>query len=113
MKLIPLLGLAVALSACAAQPPANVQQVGMSKQAPNAVAQCIAQKWAEKSQQQVVSQNTLANNQGVDVYVPGQQPPNGAAAVVQPARSGSGTWVGFRASGAAGSQATGDIQACL
>jgi hypothetical protein len=60
-----------------------------------------------------VSQDTLANDQAVDVYVPGQQPPSGAAAVVRPAWSGSGTWVGFRASGAAGSQATGDIQACL
>ncbi|WP_321791128.1 hypothetical protein [Caballeronia sp. J97] len=113
MKLIPLLALTVAISACAAQPPANVQQVGTSQKAPNVVAQCIAQKWADKSQQQVVSQDTLANDKGVDVYVPGQQPPNGAAAVVHPAWSGSGTWVGFRASGAAGSQATGDIQACL
>ncbi|SAK63579.1 hypothetical protein AWB76_03395 [Caballeronia temeraria] len=113
MKFIPLLALTVAISACAAQPPAGVQQVGTSQKAPNVVAQCIAQKWADKSQQQVVSQNTLANNQGVDVYVPGQQPPNGAAAVVHPAWSGPGSWVGFRASGAAGSQASGDIQTCL
>ncbi|SAK78777.1 hypothetical protein AWB75_04720 [Caballeronia catudaia] len=113
MKYFPLLALTVAISACAAQPPAGVQQVGTSQKAPNEVAQCVAQKWADKSQQQVVSQDTLAGDKAVDVYVPGQQPPNGAAAVVRPAWSGPGTWVGFRASGAAGSQATGDIQACL
>jgi hypothetical protein len=113
VKLTPLLALTVAFSACAAQPPAGVQQVGTSQKAPKLVAQCVAQKWADKSQQQVVSQNTLANDQAADVYVPGQQPPTGAAAIIRPAPSGSGTWVGFRASGAAGSQATGDIQACL
>ncbi|AET89057.1 hypothetical protein BYI23_A012190 [Burkholderia sp. YI23] len=112
MKYFPLLALTVAISACAAHPPA-VQQVGTSQKAPNVVAQCVAQKWADKSQQQVVSQDTLAGDKAVDVYVPGQQPPNGAAAVVRPATTGAGTWVGFRASGAAGSQATGDIQACL
>ncbi|MDR5779380.1 hypothetical protein QCE63_08060 [Caballeronia sp. LZ065] len=113
MKFIPLLALTVAISACAAQPPAGVQQVGTSQKAPKVVAQCVAQKWADKSQQQVVSQDTLANDQAVDVYVPGQQPPNGAAAVVRPAYTGSGSWVGFRASGAAASQASGDVQACL
>ncbi|WP_044041315.1 hypothetical protein [Caballeronia insecticola] len=113
MKFIPLLALTVAISACAAQPPAGVQQVGTSQKAPKAIAQCVAQKWADKSQQQVVSQDTLANDQAVDIYVPGQQPPSGAAAVVRPAWSGPGSWVGFRASGAAGSEATGDIQACL
>lgn len=112
MKFFPLLALTVAISASAAPPPA-VQQVGSSQKAPKAVAQCVAQKWADKSQQQVVSQNTLANDQAVDVYVPGQQPPNGAAAIVRPSPAGRGTWVGFRASGAAGSQATGDIQTCL
>ena len=30
-----------------------------------------------------------------------------------PTIAGPGTWVGFRAAGAAGSDATGDIQACL
>ncbi|SAL61851.1 hypothetical protein AWB71_03486 [Caballeronia peredens] len=113
MKFIPLLAMTVAISACAAQPPAGVQQVGTSQKAPKVIAQCVAQKWADKSQQQVVSQDTLANDQAVDVYVPGQQPPSGAAAVVRPSWSGSGSWVGFRASGAAGSEATGDIQTCL
>lgn len=112
MKLFPLLALTVAFSASAASLPA-MQQVGTSQKAPRVVAQCVAQKWADKSQQQVVSQAALANDQAVDVYVPGQQPPNGAAAIVRPAKAGSGSWVGFRASGAAGSQATGDIQACL
>ncbi|SAK57930.1 hypothetical protein AWB81_01668 [Caballeronia arationis] len=113
MKYLSLLAMTVAISACAAQPPAGVQQVGTSQKAPKVVAQCISQKWADKSQQQVVSQNTLANDQALDVYVPGQQPPAGAAAVVRPNWTGPGSWVGFRASGAAGSEATGDIQTCL
>lgn len=55
----------------------------------------------------------MANDQAMDVYVPGQQPPNGAAAVVRPSYTGKGTWVGFRASGAAGSDATSAISGCL
>lgn len=55
----------------------------------------------------------LANDQAVDVYVPGQQPPNGAAAVVRPSYTGKGSWVGFRGNGAAGSNATSAISACL
>ncbi|SDG47844.1 hypothetical protein [Paraburkholderia phenazinium] len=113
MKYLPLIALVVAVSACAAQPPAGVQSVGQSQQSPKAVAQCIAQKWADGSQQQVVSQDTMANDQALDVYVPGQQPPTGAAAVVRPAYTGTGSWVGFRANGAAGSDATGAITACL
>jgi hypothetical protein len=113
VKLLPLIALTVAISACAAQPPAGVQSVGQSKQPPKAVGTCIAQKWADGSQQQVVTQNTLANDQAMDVFVPGQQPPNGAAAVVRPSYSGPGTWVGFRANGAAGSDATSAISGCL
>lgn len=113
MKYAPLLALTIAISACAAQPPAGVQQVGNSSKPPKVVAQCVAHAWADKTQQQVVSQDVLANDGAVDVFVPGQQPPNGAAAVVRPAPQGPGTWVGFRASGSAGSEATGDIQACL
>jgi hypothetical protein len=114
LKFLPLIALTVAISACAAQPPAGVQSVGQSQQPPRAVATCIAQKWADSSQQQVVSQNILANDQAMDVYVPGQQPPNGAAAVVRPSYSGKGTWVGFRAGGAGGgSNATGAISGCL
>ena len=113
MKYLPLIALTVAISACAAQPPAGVQSVGQSQQPPKAVAQCIAQKWADGSQQQVVSQDTMANDQAMDVYVPGQQPPTGAAAVVRPAYSGSGTWVGFRSNGGANSDATGAITGCL
>lgn len=113
MKYLPMLALTVAISACAAQPPMGTTSVGNSAQAPKVVAQCIAQKWADKSQQQVVSQDALANDQAIDVYVPGQQPPSGAAAMVRPAMSGSGSSVGFRAAGSSGSDATGDIQACL
>jgi len=112
VKYLPILAMTVAISACAAPSP-NVSQVGTSQQPPKVVAQCIAQKWADKSQQQVVSQDTLANDMAANVYVPGQQPPDGAAAIVRPNYSGSGTWVGFRAAGSAGSDATGDIQACL
>lgn len=113
MKYLPLIALAVAISANAAQPSAGVQSVGQSQQAPKAVASCIAQKWADGSQQQVISQTMLANDQAMDVYVPGQQPPGGAAAVVRPANTGKGTWVGFRASGGAGGDATGAISGCL
>ncbi|HEX3382423.1 MAG TPA: hypothetical protein VHU21_21860 [Paraburkholderia sp.] len=113
MKYLPLIALTVAISACAAQPPAGVQSVGQSQQPPGAVSTCIAQKWADSSQQQVVSQNILANGQAMDVYVPGQQPPNGAAAVVRPSNTGKGTWVGFRAGGAGSSDATGAISGCL
>ena len=113
MKYLSLIALTVAVSACAAQPAANVQSVGQSQQPPGAVAQCIAKKWADSTQQQVVSQNELANDQAVDVYVPGQQPPNGAAAVVRPGRTGQGSWVGFRAGSGASSDAAGSISACL
>jgi hypothetical protein len=113
VKYLPVLALTVAMSACAAPMSPGVSQVGTSSQPPKAVAQCIAQKWADKSQQQVISQDTLANDMAADVYVPGQQPPSGAAAVVRPNYSGPGSWVGFRAAGAAGSDTTGDIQACL
>jgi hypothetical protein len=111
VKFLPLVALVAATSAFA-QSPSGVQSVGQSQQPPQAVAQCIAQKWADKSQQQVISQATLANNMAMDVYVPGQQPPSGAAAIVRPAYSGKGTWVGFRSNGAAG-DATGDIGTCL
>jgi hypothetical protein len=113
VKYLPLIALTVAISACAAQPPAGVQSVGESQQPAKAVATCIAQKWADGTQQQVVTQNTLANDQAMDVYVPGQQPPNGAAAVVRPSYSGKGTWVGFRAGGGAGGEAAGAISGCL
>ncbi|WJF89036.1 hypothetical protein QS306_07730 [Paraburkholderia bonniea] len=113
MKYLSLAVMTVALAACAGQPPAGVQPVGQSQQPPKAVAQCVAQKWADKTQQQVILQDTLANDQALDVFVPGQQPPNGAAAVVRPAYTGTGSWVGFRANGAAGSDTTGDISACL
>jgi hypothetical protein len=114
-KIVLAAAVTAALGACANQPiPAGAQSVGTSQQPPNAVAQCISKKWADKSQQQVISQTTMANNQAVDVYVPGQQPPNGAAALVRPAWSANGkTWVGYRAGAGASGDATGDISACL
>ncbi|SAL64302.1 hypothetical protein [Caballeronia humi] len=116
MKVLPLVLVgAAAISGCANQPmPVNAQSVGESQKAPAVVAQCIAQKWADQSQRQVVSQVIVANNQAMDVYVPGQQPPNGAAAVVRPSWTGNNkTWVGFRAGSGADSGASGSIGGCL
>jgi hypothetical protein len=108
MKYLTLVVAAAAASACS-QMPATVSSVGQSQASVPIVSQCIAQKWADASQTQVVSQATLANNAGVDVYMPGQQPPSGAAAEVRP--QGTGSWVGLRAGGTGESQST--ISACL
>jgi hypothetical protein len=116
MKPLPfLLVTATTLTACATTPmPPNAQSVGESQQPVAAVAQCIAQKWADRSQQTVISQVIVANNQAMDVYVPGQQPPNGAAAVVRPSWTGnSKTWVGFRPGSAGGSGTGADVSGCL
>ncbi|MGU7778686.1 hypothetical protein [Burkholderia sp. PU8-34] len=111
MKYLPLIALTVAISAHAADPSPAVQNVGQSQKPAQEVSACIAKAWADKSQQQVVSQNVLANGLATDVYAPGQQPPNGAAAMIRPAQTASAkTWVGFRGTGA---DAAGDINACL
>ncbi|MBU9469767.1 hypothetical protein [Burkholderia multivorans] len=108
MKYLPLIALTVAISAHAAGP--AVQNVGQSQKPAEDVSACIAKTWADKSQQQVISQNVLANGLATDVYVPGQQPPNGAAALVRPSwQAGAKTWVGLRGDAAA----AGDINACL
>ncbi|SAL79700.1 hypothetical protein [Caballeronia telluris] len=114
MRPFLLLVVTVAVSACASQPmPPSAQPVGESQQPASTVAQCIAQKWANQSQQQVMPQVVLANNQAMDVYVPGQQPPNGAAALVRPSWTGnSKTWVGLRGGGGGGNP-SGDIGGCL
>jgi hypothetical protein len=103
------------LGGCANPPvPIGAQSIGTSEQPAAQVAQCIARKWADRAQQAVVSQTMLANNQTVDVYLPGQPPPDGAAATVRPSRSPTNrTWVGYRAGASAGAEATGDISACL
>lgn len=109
VKYLPLIALTVAISAHAADP--AVQNVGQSQKAAPDVSACIAKTWADKSQQQVISQNVLANGLATDVYAPGQQPPNGAAAVVRPANAANAkTWVGFRGGDAS---SAGDINACL
>ncbi|EDT37520.1 conserved hypothetical protein [Burkholderia ambifaria MEX-5] len=108
MKYLPLIALTVAISAHAADPAA--QNVGQSQKSAQDVSACIAKTWADKSQQQVVSQNVLANGLATDVYVPGQQPPNGAAAMVRPSwQPGAKTWVGVRGD----ATSAGDINACL
>ncbi|MGS0891375.1 hypothetical protein ACVBGC_02255 [Burkholderia stagnalis] len=110
VKYLPLIALTVAISAHAADPAAP-QNVGQSQKPAEEVAQCIAKTWADKSQQQVTSQYELANGLAMAVYVPGQQPPNGAAAVVRPANNANAkTWVGFRGADAG---AASDINTCL
>jgi hypothetical protein len=107
-KYLPLIALTVAISAHAAGP--AVQNVGQSQKPAQDVSACIAKTWADKSQQQVISQNVLANGLAADVYAPGQQPPNGAAAMVRPSwTAGAKTWVGVRGD----TTAAGDISACL
>ena len=115
MKPLLLLVVTIAVSACASQPmPPSAQSLGESQQPVPAVSQCIAQKWANQSQQTVISQVIVANNQAMDVYVPGQQPPNGAAALVRPSWTGnSKTWVGFRAGSGTGGNTGGDVSGCL
>lgn len=117
MKYLPLLAATAAaamLAACAGQPTQpGVQSVGTSQKAPPVVAQCIAQAWADKTQQPITTQSVLANNAAADVLLPGQ-PPGGAAAVVRPNWSGAGTWVGLRQGAGADTSAAGaGIQGCL
>ena len=111
MKPFPLFVATVAVSACASQSMTpSARPVGESQRPVAVVSQCIAQKWANQSQRQVMSQVIVANNQAMDVYVPGQQPPNGAAALVRPSFTGnSKTSVGFRAGSGAGGNSGGDI----
>ncbi|WP_296654600.1 hypothetical protein [Paraburkholderia sp.] len=119
MNYVSVIFVATTLGACASQPlPMGAESVGTSLHPSAAVAQCIAQKWADRSQQQVVSQTMMANNQSIDVYMPGQRPPDGAAATVRPSWSPNNkTWVGYRAgrgvNAANGSDATSAITACL
>lgn len=114
MKYLPMLAVAAILPACAMQPNVPESAASMSTKAPREVAQCIAKTWADQAQQPVVSQTTIANDVGIDVFVPGQ-PPGGAAAVVRPQPDGKGSWVAYRAADGALSRSTpaGDVSACL
>jgi hypothetical protein len=107
VKTLPLITLFAAAAACA-QAPGGVQTIGQTRRAPEPVALCIAQKWADTSQQQVILQTVVANNLAMDVYVPGQAPPNGDAAMVRP-----GTSVSFRSTGSAGEGEASAINSCL
>jgi len=116
VKFIPTLmaaGALVALGACATHQP-TISSVGKSAKPPQAVAQCIAQGWADKTQTPIVSQTAIANDFGVDVLVPGQ-PPGGDAAVVRQAPGGRGTWVGYRSTtnAAPDPSVTAAISSCL
>jgi hypothetical protein len=112
-KYLPLLALTVICAACAAPMNTNITEVGSSAKAPADVAQCIATTWADKAQLPVTSQTAVANDIGVNVYLPGAPAdPAGPAAIVRPARSGSGSWVGFRSGGSA-QAVPGDIAGCL
>lgn len=102
MKLV-LPALVLAVSGCASQPtsspsplPSEVRPVGQSQLPPKAAAACIAQKWATGTRQTVYTQYVYANDTAFDVFVPGQMPPSGSAAMVRPATNGSGSMVGFR-----------------
>lgn len=98
MKLA-LAALVIAVSGCASKPPpppAPVSPVGQSQLAPKAATLCIMQKWATNSGQPVYAQYVFANDTAFDVFVPGQQPPSGSAALVRPAASGPGSTVSFR-----------------
>ncbi|MGI4814339.1 MAG: hypothetical protein ACRYG5_17035 [Janthinobacterium lividum] len=114
MKYIPVVGVSILFAACATQVPSNVQPVGKSANAPQDVAQCIAKRWADKTQQTITSQTTIANNLGVDVLMPGAAP-GGNAAVVRPSLDGKGAWVGIRSTGGApvSPDAASDINSCL
>ncbi len=92
---------AVTVAGCATSPyipppTQGTRPIGESKLAPKAAAQCIGEKWAQSTGQQVWMQYMLANDQAFDVYVPGQQPPAGSAAVVRKSPTGSGSWLGYR-----------------
>jgi len=103
-----LIGSVLALAACATPPQDNLQSLGNSQHAPSMVARCIAANWANNSGKTVYLQHTLAGDRAFDVYVPGQQAPGGAAAVVRP--DGPGSWVGFRGDGGS---AAGSVNTCL
>jgi hypothetical protein len=111
MKLA-LAALVIAVSGCASQPPppAAVRPVGQSQLAPKAAATCVAQKWATSSGQTVYMQHVFANETAFDVYVPGQQPPAGSAALVRPSTSGPGSMVSYRGTETAASGAVGQCQ---
>jgi hypothetical protein len=100
----------LAVAACAAPAPENVQSVGQSAHAPAAVAQCIALNWANSSGQTIYMQHVLANDRAFDVYAPGQKPPGGSAAVIRPAPTGTGSSVGLRGGGG---NAASSVNACL
>lgn len=74
-----------------------------------AAATCVAQKWATSAGQTVYMQYVYANDTAFDVFVPGQQPPDGSAALVRPAASGPGSMVSFRGPETA---ATGAVGQC-
>jgi hypothetical protein len=89
--------LVIAVSGCASQPPAPpppVSPVGQSRLVPKAAAICIAQKWMASSGQTANIQYVFANESAFDVFVPGQEPPNGSAALVR--EGGAGSMVSFR-----------------
>jgi hypothetical protein len=65
---------------------------------PKAAALCIAQKWITNTRRTTAIRHVYANDTAFDVFVPGEQPPYGSAALVRPAPSGTGSAVSFRGS---------------
>ncbi len=111
VKILPIAAVPLIFAACASQPPVNITPVGQSARAPTDVAMCIAKTWADKSQQPVTSQTVIAGNVAMDVLLPGQAP-GGSAAMVRPAQTGTGSWVGYRSVGST-MPPPADISTCL
>lgn len=100
-----LLVVLVAVAGCASPPPPapipppppeRASKVGQSQMTPKAAAQCIGSKWAQTAGQPAMIQYVFANDTAFDVYVPGQTPPAGTAAMVRPAPTGTGSTLYFR-----------------
>ncbi|MEN7531433.1 MULTISPECIES: hypothetical protein [unclassified Cupriavidus] len=113
--ILAVLASAVVVAGCATSPyipppTPETRAVGQSKLAPKEAAQCIGSQWANSSRQQVWMQYMLANDGAYDVYVPGQNPPSGSAAIVRRSPTGQGSWLGFRGSDSA---AAGALNQCM
>jgi len=111
MKILPIAAVPLIFAACATQPPVTITPVGQSARAPADVAMCISKTWADKAQQPVTSQTVIAGDVAVDVLIPGQAP-GGSAAMVRPAQTGTGSWVGYRSVGST-MPPPADISTCL
>lgn len=95
LKYLSMIAVAALVTGCATEP-MGTHAVGESARAPSEVAQCVAQKWADGSQQQTTLQHVTADNKSFAVYAPGHTQADGGEAIIRPAMKGSGSWVGYR-----------------